>query len=352
MNTTQSKFEAAFQLSAEILDNIENNNLTFELILLKCKKLARLRDDLDALNWISAELHGYSTDLVTPGVTRDQLEQYAERSGRYLTQTDPTTKAISRSYYTSSVPEIEAIVHANQVTLENLKPPADFTPAIAVNEYDNATFGKSRTEYVVEKFQDVLGALNKNRSTIGENIAVHVSLLSRIKNNVYNYVLAINYQLRFEGITESIFQTVKVSVDKRLQETCPNAIKKFVAAYNRLDSDNREEWSQAMSSCRNILKDFADYVFPAQKESYIKKSGETLVVTDDKYKNRLLAFIDRAGIGDHGKFIASRTADLEVRIHALNDMLSQGTHAGLEKQDVKICVLDTYLLLGSLISVI
>jgi hypothetical protein len=107
-----------------------------------------------------------------------------------------------------------------------------------------------------------------------------------------------------------------------------------------------------MSSCRNVLKEFADYVFPAQKEPYKKRSGDSLVVTDDKYKNRLLAFIDKNSTGDKNRFLSSRLSDLEVRLHILNDLLSKGTHEGAGLMDVNICVLDTYLLIGSLLSVI
>ena len=162
--------------------------------------------------------------------------------------------------------------------------------------------------------------------------------------------MQINLQLRFENVTESIFQETKIMVDKRLTEICPDAMKKFIAAFNRLRSDNPEEWSQAMSSCRNVLKEFADYVFPAQNENYKKRNGDSLVVTDDKYKNRLLAFIDKNSAGDKNKFLSSRVSDLEVRLHIINDLLSKGTHEEVKLMDVNICVLDTYLLIGSLLS--
>ena len=248
--------------------------------------------------------------------------------------------------------EIEADIQTNLIVLEKLQPPSQFTPAISKSSYQSIYTGPTSSEYVVEKYQDVLNALSQRKDAISELIKNYRSLLSKIKNSVYNYVLNINLQLRFETVTESIFQNTKVVVDKKLADVCPSAMKKFVAAYNRLDSDNPEEWSQAMSSCRNVLKEFADYVFPAQKENYRKKNGEELVVSDDKYKNRLLAFIDKSTSGDKGKFLASRVADLEIRIHTLNDLLSKGTHVGLDLQDVRICVLDAYLLIGSLIGLV
>lgn len=287
-----------------------------------------------------------------PGITRQDLERYAETSGRFTVSTNPETKQEERKYWTPSVSEIEADIQTNLIVLEKLQPPSQFTPAISKSSYQSIYTGPTSSEYVVEKYQDVLNALSQRKDAISELIKNYRSLLSKIKNSVYNYVLNINLQLRFETVTESIFQNTKVVVDKKLADVCPSAMKKFVAAYNRLDSDNPEEWSQAMSSCRNVLKEFADYVFPAQKENYRKKNGEELVVSDDKYKNRLLAFIDKSTSGDKGKFLASRVADLEIRIHTLNDLLSKGTHVGLDLQDVRICVLDAYLLIGSLIGLV
>lgn len=353
MNENQgTKLEKALAISDEILSDIENTDLAFEQILLKCKKLARLRDDLDGLNWFTAELHGYGSDVQIPGITRADLERYAEMSGRFMVSTNPETKQEERKYWTPSVSEVEADIQTNLITLEKLQPPAQFIPAISKSSYESIYTGPTSSEHVVEKYQDVLNALSQRRQAISNLIKNYRSLLSKIKNSVYNYILNINLQLRFESETESIFQNTKVIVDKKLADICPGAMKKFIAAYNRLTSENPEEWSQAMSSCRNVLKEFADYVFPPRKEHYKRKNGEELMVSDDKYKNRLLAFIDMSTSGDKGKFLASRAADLEVRIHTLNDLLSKGTHVGLDLQDVRICVLDAYLLIGSLIGLV
>src|SRR4051794_25987828 len=117
----------------------------------------------------------------------------------------------------------------------------------------------------------------------------------------------INLQLKFENVTESVFQTTKEQVDKELSKLCPSVMKTFIAAYERLRSNSPEEWSQALSSCRNILKSFADAVFPPQSEEYKKRDGTLLVVTDITYKNRLLAFLDQSlKSGNRKKLLTAR----------------------------------------------
>jgi hypothetical protein len=352
MTETTNKLEKMLEVSDDILNCIENSSISFEQVLLKCKKLARMRDDFDALKWFTIELSGYGNDISVSGISVEEKEKFAGLSGRFTTTTDPDTKEDVHKYWTASVSEIESNIQTNLINLQNTVPPTNFTPVVTKHSYESYYTGPTTNEHVVEKYQDVLNNVQTKRGQLTRSITQSQSLLSKIKDNVYNYVLRINLQLRFENTTESIFQTTKTTVDKKLDSICPEAMKKFIAAYNRLSSDDREEWSQAMSSCRNVLKEFADFVFPAQKEKYKNSSGESLAVTDDKYKNRLIAFIDQNTSGDKGKFTKARLNDLISRVHILNDLLSKGTHVGLDLQDVNICVIDTYMLIGSLLNLV
>jgi hypothetical protein len=277
---------------------------------------------------------------------------YASRSGRAVLEKDQKTGQEQLFYLFRSVPEIEAMIQTALITLENLKPPSQYTPAVSKSAFTGMYTGPTSHQYVIETYGQVLAAFDQRKTAISETVSDGRALLSKIRNAVYTYVMSVNLQLRFENASESVFQETKERVDKALSKVCPSAMKRFVVAYERLKSSSPEEWSQALSSCRNILKDFANSVFPAQKEKYKKRDGTELDVTDDKYKNRLLAFLDRELKGGNRKdLLSARAADVESRIHALNAILSQGTHGDIGFVDVNICVLDTYLLLGSLLSI-
>lgn len=350
MITVPDKVAHLLAISDEILNNLDSADGSLEKTILKCKKLARLRDDLDALGWFTVELHGYGRDIALPGIDPRALDRYAERSGRCQTAIDKATGKEVTRYWSASIAELEAGIESDRIALNNLIPPQQYTPATSASSTENQLIGKSSYQYVIEKYADVLVAIREQQHGLSESIKTRRTLLAKIRNNIYSYVMQVNLQLRFESVTESIFQKTKEAVDKQLSHTCPGALQKFVAAYERLHSENPEEWSQAMSSCRNILKEYADVVFPASGQKYRKKSGEELVVTDDKHKNRLIAFIDKYASGDRNKFLSARVSDLESRIHYLNDLLSRGTHVGMGVDDVRICVLDTYFLIGSLLS--
>lgn len=342
------KTQELIRISDEILADLEAGIIPLEQIVPKCLRAARLRDDFDAIKWFTLELSGYSTQSIIPGISEVDIYRSAKRSGRFYLVEDKQTGEAREWYRTQSVAEIEAEVLCNQQYFDNLRTPTTFQPAISKKSY-NSEFGSSSSETVVETYGSVLFNIRNQKESLSAAIKSGKALLSAIRSNVYGYILDINYQAKFENITESIFQETKKNVDLTLARLCPDAIRKFVAAYERLHSDNPEEWSQAMSSCRNILKEFADAIFPAQRGSYKKRNGEVLKVTDKEYKNRLLAFIDGKATGDKNRFLSSRVSDLEKRIHTLNDLLSRGTHDSLDLTDVRICVLDTYLLIGSLL---
>ncbi|MGW6249659.1 hypothetical protein ACWF7H_22835 [Peribacillus butanolivorans] len=71
-----------------------------------------------------------------------------------------------------------------------------------------------------------------------------------------------NFELKFSDITEDIFSRQRLFVDKKLTEISPDAVRKFVSVHENLRSENNEDWANAVHSCRRILKDVADVLYP------------------------------------------------------------------------------------------
>lgn len=345
----EERAKEALDLSEEILSNLEMGDIHMESIVAKCVKLARLREDSDEVKWLRLELSGYSIGSAPNGINQEDINCFAKRSGRTYIWTEPGTEKQEVKHWPYSITEIESTITSNQEKLRNIKTPDDFTPAVS-KASDNGWL--SGSTFVQETYRDVLKAVRYEQDKLSESIRGYQALLSRIKSRIYDYVLGVNLQLKLGNITESIFQKTKEIVDKKLMEICPDAIKMFIATYNRMDSSNTEEWSQAMSSCRNVLKEFADNIFPPRSGRYIKRDGEEIEVTDDKYKNRLIAFIDEKTKKLSNEYLESRVEELEKRVHKMNDLLAKGAHGNFGEIDINICIIDTYLLIGSLLSII
>ncbi len=365
------KHEEIAKLSEDILSDFELDKLPLEKIIAKCKRLARLQDDFDAQKWLELELNGYDNKTLPAGITKEDAERLAVRSGRYnqvevpvlkpptklnslkmlgqIKEESPKTE-IQNWYYTASVGNLAVEVETLKERLKSLIPPQSYSPAITKHESGaSGYFPASSNQYVQEKYADVLKKIGDDQSALSTRIKDITTLLSRIESHIYNYVLNVYYQYKFSGIIQSIFEQCKKNVDTLLVEHCPEAVKELSAAYERLSSGNQEVWAQAMTSCRRFLKDFADVVYPASDTDYTDSEGRKLKVDDNSYKNRIWVFIDKNLKGSKKKIFKTRHEDMANRLHSINELLCKGVHADLTQNDVNICIIDIYLIIGSLL---
>ncbi len=317
--------QEVLNLSTEILNDIELDNLPFSKILYKGLRLARLKNDFELISWLNYELQGYSDKNDNSTEKNNALT----KSGRFTHGTDENGKTKTQ-YYIKSVPELEAQIDSTKQIMNNIKLPTSF-----------------EGNMILLAIQRVENKLANSRSFITENINV----INRVKSNFYNYVIKIYYETKFQNYTHSLFFSLKKEVDKKLYEINPDIIKQFVSVYDRLSANNEVEWSQAMSTCRNIIKCFADKVFPSSNEKYKCKNGRELDIKDNHYKNRIIAYVDSRIDGDKKILLESRFSDLLIRIQKIHDILSNGTHnSGFNYTDIQMCIMQTYFLLGDLIN--
>lgn len=167
----------------------------------------------------------------------------------------------------------------------------------------------------------------------------------RIINSIHKIITKQWMELRFEGIIETIFTDTKKLVDSKLVEICPDATVKFTSAYERLRETNPESWAQAVTTCRRILKDFADAIYPSTHNTI---NGRKL--GDEQYINRLWAFASEKIESKSNKELTKSEVDyLGQRIDTLYDLTCRGTHAEISKDEAERVIIRTYLLIGDLI---
>ncbi|ENX04871.1 hypothetical protein [Acinetobacter variabilis] len=59
----------------------------------------------------------------------------------------------------------------------------------------------------------------------------------------------------------------------------PLSAQKFASVYENLTSENSEDWSNAVHSCRRILQDTADVIYPAREDKTINlDNGKTKII--------------------------------------------------------------------------
>lgn len=126
----------------------------------------------------------------------------------------------------------------------------------------------------------------------------------------------------------------------------PDAAERLIAAYQSLAERSPENWVHVVDSCRRIIKDFADAVFPAQS-----KPVDGLAVTQDKYLNRLRAFVKQSVQSRRLRDQTGATLDLLAELLARTDNLaSRSVHSGkVYRYEAERVLLYTYLVIGDII---
>jgi len=329
---SKATVDEATSLSEEILADMEYSHISLEGTLLKCSRLARLLNDQDAMEWLRQELGGFDKDPKSGGFT-SAARKAALRSGRKNAPEQPSKNADQKlpTVNPSTVARLESQVS----TLgEQLK--VAFDPSFSSSS--QSVINPTPPSNEQERFQ------------LSNTIATDRDLLQRIRNSVHSYVVSCNYSLKFGAITQDIFARTRERVDTELAARCPAAAQRFMSAYEGLQSSNSVDWSNAVHSCRRVLKDLADSLFPAT-DAPIERGGNPIGLSTDKYVNRLMCYVeDQHGSETYSAVVGSTLEFIGDRLHALVDAGNKGTHNEVEKDEAERYIIYTYLVVGDLLA--
>lgn len=124
--------------------------------------------------------------------------------------------------------------------------------------------------------------------------------------------------------------------------------KTLSAAFERARSNDTEEWSQALTSCRRALKAVADIVYPATAEEI---DGHKL--GDDQFLNRLYQFArEQIASGSQRKFVIAALESVGAMADVLNDLASKGVHSDVDERDLELTIVQTYFIAGEIIALL
>ena len=188
-----------------------------------------------------------------------------------------------------------------------------------------------------------------NREKKGNDGTRYRAILHQVvvatSNAAYLHATGIFKRLSFGEIPSRQFNTIRDRVDNLLLDLCPEAIEKFMVAYEQLASSSAENWSHALTAARRIFKSVADSLYPPRETPEgARKLGE------DQYINRLWAFLDENAAAGSDKDLAKAHIDyMGAFLQKLNDKASKGVHAEVSYEEAVRAVLYTYLTLGDLL---
>ena len=254
-----SALAEALLLSEDLLRDIELNRTTLALAALKATRLARLLNDFDHQAIFQYEVAGYP--LTADGFTAEGW-RLAGVAGRHFEEKDKS--GIVKQYgYAEGIEVLEQTASSTLGQMGATQEPNGWT---------------------------------RHSARVAANKAA--ARLAARRGFVHAYVLHTHYQLKFSGVASDAFAPIRKAVDGRIGSTVPSAIQKFAAVHDNLRSDNPEDWSNAVHSCRRILQDLADGLFPPRDDRAPSEGDgqRAIKLGPDNYINRLACYCeDQAG---------------------------------------------------------
>lgn len=321
----------ALPLSEAILSEIELSQAPLTSIALKASRLARLVGDFDQQQIMMYEASGYPK---TPKGVSSSIWQLAVLAGRTYKQiVDDEEKEYCKC---DSLEQIEL----EMVTAkENILAAADVSTSIS---------SANPSQYVSNPVGN-----RKERTALREVVSDRSKWLAARRAYIHSYVSSVYFELKFSSIPSDIFERTRSKVDKKIGELVPGAIKKFSAVYENLISENDEDWANAVHSCRRILQETADGIYPPRADKVIEVGGKqkTVKLGPDNYINRLIAYVEENSESDRfNEIVGSHMRYLGERLDSIFQAAQKGSHHVISSQDeADRYVIYTYLVIGDIL---
>ena len=331
---SKAALREALYLSEEIIRNIEMMEIPLTNCALKASRLARITNDFDYQKIMTFEASGYPS---TPDGIEPFVYQLAVIAQRENQKKNPKTEIISKYISIESIEELERQVSSAQAAIEAARDP-------------NVSVSSSNPQQTV--FNPIGNKFE--RDTIRKHVSDAQRLLSKRRSFIYTYVLQKHYELKYSGIADDIFSRIRESVDSAIGNRVPDAAQKLSAVYEALQSENPENWSNAVHSCRRILQDLADSIYPVREDKIIQVNGKdkTIKLGKDNYVNRIISYIEENSDSErYSELVGSQLGFMGDRLDSVFKAAQKGSHDKIvSREEADRYVVYTYMIVGDILS--
>lgn len=326
---TPQALEEALGLSGEILADVELNRAPLSAIALKASRLGRILNDFDAQFMFRHETSGYP---VSNGIVPQDAWNAGVAAGRRFESKDPNGE-VKAQIFVESIEQLEEQIATAKLGLE------------AASDRDVSISSANPYQSVFPPGSNYLERAGHQRT-----ISTATQRLSSRRALIHDYVLQRHYELKFSGIAQDVFSTIREKVDARVASIVPNAVQQFSAVHDNLRSENPEDWSNAVHSCRRILQAVADVLFPPTGEPR-QSGGKEIKLGPDQYINRLACYAEDMSSSERfQEIVGSHLSFLGDRLDAVFEASQKGSHGAVGRDEANRYVVYTYMLVGDILS--
>lgn len=327
-----NKIEKALSACETVIEGIENGTISVESSLLQCLKIARLTNDTDGMIWLQYEYGGYPRD--ESGKIERPAFTIAYNNGRGSIDKE------KQYIFTELASELEEKINAQKSAVNNF-----------------STKGASVSgEQAMYAMGSLTHSVSESTNALLNSISLHQKRLSILKAKYYDYALQKSIELTFGNVASDVFTSYREKVDNYFSDLSNDTILKLQAIEDKINSNNPEAYSQALTTCRRLFENTATELFnkyfPSYSEkTYKTKSGKDIDVSGDHYINKLSAVIETLQSKSASKSVEGSNIIYTIQwIESLNKLQCKGVHSDITKHDAMQCIIHTYISLGDILS--
>ncbi|AKE51697.1 AbiTii domain-containing protein [Kangiella geojedonensis] len=331
MLATSEGLKEALSLSESIISDIELSARSLSNVALKASRLARLIGHFDHQKIFLYEVSGYPT---TPNGVDSETWALAKTAGRINIHKDD--EGVRE---TASLESLEQLHFDLQAAKDSL---------VVAKDADVSLTSANPSQYVLAP------AGNKiERNELRRSISNKSKFIAKRRAFIYEYVSSVHYEIKYSSISDDIFSRIRSKVDEKVGYLIPDSVQKFSAVYENLRSENTEDWSNAVHSCRRILQDAANVLYPARESKTIEVNGKKkeIKLGADNYINRLMAYVEENVTSKRfEEIVGSHMKYLGERLDSIFQAAQKGSHDVISTQDeADRYVIYTYLVIGDIL---
>lgn len=314
------------------LDAADDPTVPTSVITRKALRIARLRGDWPGLLWLLLELRAPGDE----DAKRDAVEEVRPHftSDEFYTMWSATTERYL----------VVRTIERDRVLGE----PLAETEALASTLREHARM-------LAPGASESSGASAADRETAGRHLfraLEREQVLARVRQRVVDYLSKTERQVMSGQLKADVWERNRAFVDDRLRAVAPEALEQLEGAYRRQAERDPEARSQALTSCRRVLKSLADALYPATERLVEGADSVRREMTDERYIRRLVQFVtERTRRSRSREVLTSEVREWGRRLDSLNALASKGVHASVSEAELDQCVIQTYLTVGDLLRI-
>lgn len=204
--------------------------------------------------------------------------------------------------------------------------------------------GYQNIGFIEDKYKNFIKMKKGNDGTY------YLSNLSKniifVKSRAFKYATDLYNKYKFSDTPQTVIDVLKGEVDDKLLDLDPTLAEKLMLMFKSVSSNNQEELSQSLTTCRRFIESLADVLYPATDE---KINGRSL--GQQNYINRIWAFMDKSIASTSNKEMAKAHVDyLGVWLQRTHKISNKGVHTDVSKLEATKAVLHIYLILADILN--